>query len=422
MRLEIQSFEVLDIKFAGFTGYADGILSVNKQGLIDLISEDLRIKEVDLAITHPGDRVRVTNVLDVYDPRIKEGGAHSYYPGLVSELYRAGQGKTNVLRGCAVIEIGSIPGFVGGLIDMTGKGAQLTPFSRTHNLCLLTKPAPNIEAVEYGMALKQAGLKISMYLARTTLGLIPDSTDTFDLNVPCSPRSGNLPKVGYLFQLHSHGDLREPFVYGDNARHYYPTILHPNEILDGALICGHYNISPALKNTTYSILNHPVILELYRRHGKELDFRGVVIAPEPTTLDEIKRTSMISAGLFKNVLAVDGVIITKEGGGHTDVDLMRNCDECEKVGIKTVLIDNEWLGPDGTEKLSLLDMSVNADAMISVGNVDEVIELSPMDNIIGGKSISDIPGDLKGQAKIPIRSIPEAISQIGLTFLTTESR
>jgi sarcosine reductase len=421
MKLEIQDFEVHSLEFGKTTAYSDGVLSVHKEELVGLICEDRRIKDVDIKVAHPGDKTRVTNVLEISDARIKGEGSYTYYPGMASGLFRAGQGKTNVLRGCAVLEIGSIPGFFGGVIDMTGEGARLTPYSKTHNLCILTSPSSEMEKVEYGLALKQAGLKTSIYLAEATRGKTPHEVKVFDINLP-EERLHGLPRVGYLFQLHSHGDSREPFVYGDNSRRYYPTILHPNEILDGAIVCGHYDISPALKNTTYSLLNHPVILDLYERHGKELNFRGVVIAPEPTTLDEIKRMSMMSAGLLKNVLGVEGVIITKEGGGHTDVDMMRNCDECEKMGIKTVLIDNEWLGPDGTGQPSLLDMSVNANAMVSVGNVDEDVELPPMEIIIGGETMADIPGDLKGKASIPIRSFPNAISQLGLTFLTARGR
>jgi len=421
MRLEIQDFEVRALEFGKTTEYSDGFLSVHKEELIDLISEDRRIKDVDIVMAHPGDKTRITNILEISDARIKGEGGHTYYPGMISGLFRAGQGKTNVLKGCAVLEIGSISGFFGGVVDMAGKGACLTPYSKTHNLCILTSPSPDTERVEYGLALKQAGLKTSVYLAEATRGKTPDEVMVFDLNLP-EQRLDGLPKVGYLFQLHSHGDSREPFVYGENSRRYYPTILHPNEILDGALVCCHYDISPALKNTTYSLLNHPVILDLYERHGRELNFKGVVMAPEPTTLDEIKRTSMMSAGLLKSVLDVDGVIITKEGGGHTDVDMMRNCDECEKLGIKTALIDNEWLGPDGTGQPSLLDMSVYANAMISVGNVDEVIDLPRMEIIIGGENMADIAGDLKGEISIPVRSIPNAISQLGLTFLTAEGR
>ena len=419
MKLDIRNFEIHVLEFGNRTQYANGELFVCKEELIRLIAEDKRFEGVDIEIVHPGERARITNVLEISDARIKADGSHTYYPGMVSGLFRAGEGITHVLRGCAVLEIGSITGFFGGVIDMTGEGARLTPYSKTHNLCILSRPAPDIGRLEYGLALKQAGLKTSVYLAAATRGQPPETGAVFDLNVPRGSLGG-LPRIGYLFQLHSHGDSREPFIYGDNSRQYYPTILHPNEILDGAIVCGHYDISPALKNTTYSILNHPVILDLYEQHGKALDFRGVVIAPEPTTPDEIKRTSIMSAGLLNNILKVDGVVITKEGGGHTDVDMMRNCDECEALGIKTVLIDNEWLGPDGTGELSLLDMSTHADAMVSVGNVDEAVLLPPMEKIIGGPTMADIAGDLREEASIPIRSIPNAVSQLGFTYLTAE--
>ena len=419
MKLEIQNFKVLDIKFDDRTKYSKGILSINKKELVDLISEDTRIKLVDLQITHPGSKTRITNVLEISEPRIKEGSENDYYPGIYDRLFRAGHGKTNVLKGAAVFEIGKRNGFYGGLVDMTGEGALLTPYSKTHNICLVIEPASETKHVEYGLALKQAGLKTSVYLAKATRGLAPDEVEVFELN-PSSKSLDKLPKIGYLSQLHSHGDSREPFVYGDNSRRYYPTILHPNEILDGAIVCGHYNISTSLKNTTYTLLNHPVILDLYRMHGKELNFKGVVITPEPTSLTEIKRTAMMSANLLKHFLGVEGVIITKEGGGHTDVDLMENCDACEQMGIKTVLIDNEWLGPDGTGELPLLAVSQNADAMISVGNIDELIHLPPMDQIIGGDTMPDIQGSLIGKLNLPLRFIPNGISQGGLTYLTTQ--
>lgn len=129
---------------------------------------------------------------------------------------------------------------------------------------------------------------------------------------------------------------------------------------------------------------------------------------------------MLSANLLKNFLDVDGVMITKEGGGHTDVDLIQNCEECERMGIRTVLIDNEWLGSEGAAELPLLAVSQNANAMVSVGNVDGMIDLLPMDKIIGGNSIPDFAGHLQERLSLPIRFIPNAISQAGLTYLTTE--
>ena len=312
-------------------------------------------------------------------------------------------------------------GLYGGIIDMSGEGAWLTPIAQTINVCLLTDPGERVQPLEYGYALKMAGMKTSVYLARVTKHLAPTETKAFCLDVPNKDLAG-LPRVGFLYQLHSHGDSREPFVYGENTRRYYPTILHPNEILDGAIVCGHYNISVSIKIPTYTILNHPVVLGLYRRHGKEVNFRGVVISPEPTSLAEIKRTSMMAAGLLKHALGVDGVIITKEGGGHTDVDMMENCDNCERLGIKTVLIDNEWLGADGSGELPLIAFSANANAMVSVGNADAVVDIPAVENVIGGRFMFELGGNLEQSLHLPIRFIPNGINQAGYTYLTTEAR
>jgi glycine reductase len=100
---------------------------------------------------------------------------------------------------------------------------------------------------------------------------------------------------------------------------------------------------------------------------------------------------------------------------------MQNCDECEKLGIKTVIIDNEWLGPDGAGEFPLLALSSNADAMVSVGNMDAVIDLPAMDRVIGGLEMIDFPGRLDGKLHIPLRVVANAISQLGLTYLTTEA-
>jgi glycine reductase len=418
MRLELEYFDVRDIQFGDTTEWSGGVLRINRDALIGLLSSDDRLKVTGIELARPGEPVRITNVNDVIEPRIKKHVA-SYFPGMLDWLEPAGTGVTQVLRGAAVVEVGSIRGFYGNMIDMSGEGAGLTPFSRFCNVCVVTEPAAGVQPLEYGLAMKQAGLKASVYLAGAAAGMTPDETEVFDLR--SNGGDASLPKLGYLFQLHSHGDLREPFVYGYNSRRYYPTILHPNEVLDGAVVCGHYDISGSLKNYTFGHLNHPVIRDLYRRHGKELDFRGVVIAPEPVSMTEIKRTSMMAAGLLKNILGVDGVVITKEGGGHTDVDLMQNCDECEKLGIKTVIIDNEWLGPDGSGEFPLLALSSNADAMVSVGNIDAVIDLPAMERVIGGLEMIDFPGRLDGKLHIPLRVVANAISQLGLTYLTTEA-
>ena len=421
MRLEMKYFDVKSARFGEQTSFAGGVLTIDKDELIGRISGDPRISSIDIVCAHPGERIRIANVLEIIEPRVK-GDKDHYFPGMLGPLYQAGEGQTHALRGAAVFEIGSLPGLSGSLVDMAGEGARFTPHSKTVNVCLLTEPSPEVESAEYAYALKQAGLAASVYLAQATKGAKPDEIEVFDLGVS-GKDSGKLPRVACLIQLHSHGVSREPFVYGSNIRHYYPTVLHPNEILDGAIVCGHYNLAIGLKNSTYTLLNHPLIRGLYRRHNVDVDFRGVVVAPEPTSLSDIKRTSMMASGLLKNVLAAEGVIITKEGGGHTDVDLMENCNACERIGIETVLIDNEWLSPDGDGEFPLLASSPNADAMISVGNMDGVVGLEPMDRIIGGTKLSGgIDADLRNYVMCPIWSIPNAISQAGFTYLSTEAR
>ena len=53
-----------------------------------------------------------------------------------------------------------------------------------------------------------------------------------------------------------------------------PTILHPNEMLDGALVNGNYR-QPG-RAITYAHSHNSMVRELYRRHG-DLNFLGVVI-------------------------------------------------------------------------------------------------------------------------------------------------
>ncbi|MBN1321492.1 MAG: beta-aspartyl-peptidase [Thermoleophilia bacterium] len=422
MKLEVHGYTVSKVEFGPATTYEAGTLAIDRAELTSLLAEDPRLTSVGVDITAPGSSTRISNVLDVLEPRVKPSTG-SYFPGMLGPLGRAGQGVTNILRGINVLEIGSGLGFFGGLLDMSGPGAALTPFADAFNVCVTALPSPGVGRREYGQALKNAGLKASVYLASATFDLEPDVVEVFE---PDGTSGGGaaaaLPAVGYLLQLHSHAEVREPFVYGDNPRRYYPTILHPNEVIDGAIVCGAYDLSVSLKTLTYSFLNHPVILGMLRRHDRDLDFRGVVVAPEPVSLADKHRTAMMSAALLKDVLKVDGVVITKEGGGHTDVDLMENCEACESAGIKTVLVDNEWLTVDGSGESPLIAVSDRADAMVSVGNVEEIVELPPMERLIGGDDMISCPGDLRQTVSVQVWTVAGAISQVGSSYLTTVGR
>jgi len=66
-----------------------------------------------------------------------------------------------------------------------------------------------------------------------------------------------------------------------------------------------------------------------------------------------------------------------------------NCKKIEAKGIKTVLVTDEYAGRDGTSQ-SLADADVSANAVVSAGNANEVIELPPMEKIIGHVEVADV--------------------------------
>ena len=59
---------------------------------------------------------------------------------------------------------------------------------------------------------------------------------------------------------------------------FLPTYLHPNEELDHAVISGN-GVAACDKITTYQHQNNAVIKELYKLHGKEINFIGIVLKP-----------------------------------------------------------------------------------------------------------------------------------------------
>ena len=98
---------------------------------------------------------------------------------------------------------------------------------------------------------------------------------------------------------------------------------------------------------------------------------------------------------------------------------MLNCQRCEEVGVKTVLVVDEPAGPDGTAP-PLSDASADrADAFISTGNSNEAITLPAVERVIGGKALAGLSDPPQGALTVPVMMIPSATSQVGLTRLTT---
>ena len=111
------------------------------------------------------------------------------------------------------------------------------------------------------------------------------------------------------------------------------------------------------------------------------------------------------------------MVITKDGGGQADGDLMLACKACEEVGLRTVLVAKEESGDDGP---AMVDVAPQADAMVSVGNCPEVVRLNqPMEQVIGGDAfLGAIEGNVAGTVEIPAQIIIGAIDPIGGSTLT----
>lgn len=328
----------------------------------------------------------------------------------------AGHGTTHVLDGMAVLQTGARQGIQEGIIDMSGPGARYSLFSTTINLVLQCTPPPDTPSLDFDQAVRNSALLAAQYLASVTQNMTPDAVEIFAAD--STAVDPDLPKVAYICHLQSQGVLRDTFIYGENARALLPTLLHPNELLDGAVVSGNYIIA-CQKNPTWLHANNPVVRELYARHGHEINFAGVIVANEHSTLREKSRSAKFAAKLAAQIGAA-GVILTQEGGGHADTDLMLCCTECEKLGIKAVMLINELAGPQGDQP-SLVDTTPLATAVVSTGNNDEVVELPPMQRAVGGEEISGV-GPAREGFRTALGRIYTATNQLGATTMSAREQ
>jgi glycine reductase len=234
----------------------------------------------------------------------------------------------------------------------------------------------------YEKSLRLAGLKAAEYLGRLSKDLPAEEVVTYETDslVEGMNKYPGLPRVGYVLMLQSQGLLHDTYVYGVDAKQIIPTLIGPTELMDGAIISGNC-VSACDKNTTYHHLNNPVIQDLFAEHGKTLNFAGMMITNENVYLADKERSSDRTAELCE-YLGLDGVIISQEGFGNPDTDLIMNCKKIEAKGIKTVIITDEYAGQDGASQ-SLADADAAADAVVTGGNANMVIHLPAMEKVIG---------------------------------------
>ena len=430
MKLELGYIQINDIQFSKECKVENNTLYVDPEAVKAFMYEDddvkAWVKDFSFDVAKPGESVRITPVKDVIEPRVKVEGPGGVFPGVISKVETVGSGKTHVLRGMAVVTAGKIVGFQEGIIDMSGPGADYTPFSKLNNFVVVAEPAEGYQdhKHEYEHAVRIAGLRAATYIGEIGRNVTPDETKEFETygikeGIEKLP---NLPRVAYVHMLQSQGLLHDTYVYGVDAKRSLTTILLPTETMDGAIISGNC-VSACDKNTTYHHQNNPVVANLFAAHGKTLNYVCNIITNENVYLADKQRSSDWTSKLCR-LLDLDGALVSQEGFGNPDTDLIMNCKKIELQGVKTVIITDEYAGQDGKSQ-SLADADPLADAVVTGGNANEVIILPKMDKVIGTLDYVDViagghAGSLRedGTIEAELQVITGATNEMGFNRLS----
>lgn len=349
-----------------------------------IILEDGRLQSVDIEIVSPGEECRIGVVFDIIEPRAKEPGSGPDFPGILGPIETAGRGTTHVLRGAAVTVVDDGESLENGkVLEMTGPAGDASPYASLHHVVLVPHPKPDLERHTGLSALRLASVKAAVYLAQSALELTPDTAEIFDSEGPVVKGREGLPRVAYIGQVHSRqrvAEIDEKILYGGNTSGMVPVSLHPNEWLDGAVV----TCNRGMGVETYFYQNHPVIMELYRRHqDDEITLVGTMATMAASDNEERERNCMLAAEHTKWNLAADGVVLTKYGGGAPHADLALTARKCEELGIRTAVqvSDMSW---DRRAESALLFNYPEVDAIVYVGGRDTTWQAPAAKRVIAG--------------------------------------
>ncbi|MFH1758774.1 MAG: glycine/sarcosine/betaine reductase component B subunit [Pseudomonadota bacterium] len=416
---------IRDVVFGEKTKVVDHVLQIDREDFIRHLLGDHHLRSINIKIARPGEKKRIIPVKDVLEPRAKPAGPLTTFPGFLGSADLVGTGITYCLDGVAVVTSGKLVNFQEGLIDMAGPGADFTLFARKLNVVLLLEPEENLGKHEHEKALREAGVKAAHYLGSAGTEAAFDQ----EIRYPVISRPGwqdsfpNLPPVIYVDMVIAQGLLHDNYIYGINAQGCLPHLLLPTELMDGAIVSGNC-AAPCHKNTTYHQQNNPVVEDLLAEHGKTLAFMGVIAMPVHTGLMEKERACQQVLKLAK-YLRAQGAIVSEDGGGNPEMDLMLLARLFEKEGIKTVLLTDEYAGRDGASQ-GLADVTPEADAIVTNGNGNQYVVLPPMDETIGYLEAVDVitgghEGSLRpdGWIEVEIAAIMGSTVEVGSENMKT---
>jgi betaine reductase len=410
VRLEIANHAVADIRLSDSCKLESRILFVGRRQIETLMSPGIRLEE--LAICKPGQSVRIAPVLDVVEPRAKEEATAAAFPGFFGkESSSSGQGRTHALKGVAVVGVAELPGVQEGLIDMQAAAAPFSPFARTLNIVLHFAKPQGISVPLADAAFRESTLRVAEFLGALSIGMEPDRVDVLEWPLPES----HLPKAALVYFVQSQGNLRRTYLNGQPLDAMPPMRMSPLQVADGALVSGNF-VMACNKTCTYIHQNNPLIAEMFRQHGKTLDFKGVFLSNEMSRLDDKQNAVQAICELIQHV-QVAGVVINQEGGANTLTDVMMLCGRLEPLGIKTVLILNEFAGGEGTTP-SLAETTPAAGHIVSTGNNDYPLSLPAVESFVGSKAFPGVAGAVTGRLVLPLTRVHSSTNQLGFNRLS----
>lgn len=273
-----------------------------------------------------------------------------------------------------------------GFIDMSGPAQQYCACGNTVNVCLCFTVRQGCSHIEFDTATRFATLKAADYLARCTAGLKPTSEEVYEL----SAVDPDLPRIAYINQIHSQGFLVRTLLYGAPMEGFFtPTLLHPNELLDGAVVSANYR--NFFKTCTFLQQNNFVIRELFRRHGKDVNFVGQIIGRGHFDDLQMKERQGQYAAKLAGLLDAQAAVLTIEGGGNAYIDYMLTVRALEQSGIAAVPMVSELGGAQGGDQ-SIVFVVPEAVSIVTGGSVDYSMEVPTMDQVIGGERIQFADG------------------------------
>jgi glycine reductase complex component B subunit alpha and beta len=383
-KLKVNEYPITEIVFGPKTVLEGTRLTVNLQDLRKIADEEGAFRTVQAAVTRPGESVRIIHVLDAVEAMTKIGGPGTVYPGFLGSSITVGRGITNKLTGMLIISTTEFPeegkgglAFREGIIDMSGPGQPYCQASNTINLVVTYEPLAGVSNQQHDDAVRRSTLRIAQFIGETSRNLAPANCLTFELH----PVSQSLPRIIYIDQIMSQALMTQTFLYGKELGDTLPTLVHPNELLDGAIVSGNYKNEQ--KVSTYLHCNKPLMRELYRRHGVDLNFVGIVIYRGHQDSHILKeRVAQYSAKLAK-ILDAEGAVITFEGGGGATVDFMLTVKACEQLDIRAVAEMYEH-GFVGSGDFPITYHVPEADAIVSHGAMGEMIAAPKVDVLLGG--------------------------------------